>query len=215
MPEHEPNLLVGAPFYAEGIMRALGIKGNLPRELYPLFGVQFTLADLSGEEFAWTRRSYLFHMGLQQAIVGAELPRAVLTTRIAAASHRTVLCVLDEVIVSTTTAGTVGIQWGVNFLGSGIADPVAGANTRDDRGVGRESSFSMAIGTNAVNPLAGNNFPLTLLPANTSHRLQGPWILSNRDTGVFRSAFMVLATGAVEFRVAMKWREREMLPEES
>lgn len=216
MPESEPNLLLGASGFSETLMRALGIKGNLPRELYPLFGVQFMAADLSADEFAWSRRSTLWEFGATSAAVAGQLSRAVFTTRVAAASQRAVIAKVDQVEVTSPTAGVRGVEVALNFLGSGIADPTADASRRDDRSFGKgTNAFSVSAGAALANPIVGQPNRRFLLSQNQTLIIDGPWFLTNNDNGVFRSGLLVIETsGNADLRVNFRWRERDLLPEE-
>jgi len=216
MPQDEPNLILGAAFFAESLMRVLGIKGNLPRELYPLYGVQFTADDLSRDEFAWTRRSTLWEFGATAAPVAAQLSRVALLTRTTAGSQRAILAVVDEIEVTVPTAGGSGIELSLTFLGTGIADPTANASRRDDRLLGKgTNAFSVTAGAAAASPIVGEPNRRFIAAANQLVNIKGPWILTNNDNGVFRSALVVVATTAnVDLRVNFKWRERDLQPEE-
>lgn len=216
MPQDDPNLLLGASGFAESLMRSLGIKGDLPRELYPLFGVHFLAADVSRDEYAWARRSTLWEMGATSAAVAGQLSRAVLTTRVTAATGRAVLALVERIEVSTPTAGGTGVELAVNFLGSGIADPTANATQRDDRTLGKATNaFSVSAAAAAASPIVGQPNRRFLLAQNGLLTIEGPWILTNNDNGVFRSGLLVIGTtGNVDLRVNFVWRERDLLPEE-
>lgn len=216
MPDYEPNLLLNAPGFSEAVMRALGIKGNLPRELLPLFGAQFTLDDFSKPEYLWARRASTWEMGIIAPAVAGQLSRVVLTSRVAAGTQRSTLCVVDQLIISTPTAGGTGLQIGIDLLGSGIADPTVSARFRDDRIFGKsESVFSMSGGAAVANPITGRDHMTFILAQNVPLFLSGFWALSNVDNGVFRSCLMVIGTtGNVDLRVSATWKERDLLPEE-
>lgn len=198
-------------------MRALAIKGDLPRELGPLYGLSFTAEDLSKDEYAWTRRSTLWEMGTQVAAVAGNASRVVFTSRVAAASQRAVLAVVDEIEISTPTAGGTGIHIALNFLGAGIADPTLDANRRDDRLLGKgTNAFSCSGGAPAgASPIAALPNRSILVPVSTVVTVKGPWVMTNNDNGIFRAGLLVICTTLnVDLRVNMKWRERDLLAEE-
>jgi hypothetical protein len=212
-----PNLLLGAAGFSEGVMRALGIKGDLPRELYPLYGAHFQLDDFSRPEYQWTRRTSRWEAGVIVPPAVGFLGRAALLTRTTAANQRQVLAVCEWVEFTTPTAGGTGVQVGLSFGGTGVADPTLNASRRDDRILNKASNaFSIASGApDAVNVLAGLNPRVYICAQNQTIRVDGPWILTNNDNGIFRSALIVTGTtGNVDLRVNYSWYERDLLPEE-
>lgn len=218
MPEYSPNLLLGQPAFSESLMRALAIKGDLPRELYPLYGVQFTLDDFSKPEYHWTRRTSRWEAGIIVTAGGAgNLARSALLTRTSAANQRQIMAVVESIEVTTSTAGGTGIQAGLAFASTGVADPTADASRRDDRIFGKASNaFSVTGGApGAVNPLAGLNPLVYVLAQNQNLVIPGPWIMTNNDNSVVRASLLVVATTAnTDLRVNYRWVERDLLPEE-
>lgn len=215
MPD-APNMLLGASGFSEGLMRALGIKGDLPRELFPLYSVNFTADDFSKPEYQWTRRSSRWESGAIVAPVAGQLSRAALLTRTTAANQRQILAVVDLIEVTTPTAGGTGVQVALSFAGTGLADPTMDAGRQDDRILGKASNaFSIASGAAVANPIAALSPRVFILAQNQLLTIPGPWILTNNDNGIFRAALLVIGTtGNVDLRVNFRWSERDLLPEE-
>lgn len=211
-----PNLLLGAPGFSEQVMRALGIKGDLPQDLIPYFGAQFNLADFAAPEYAWARRSSLWEMGVQVTPVAGQLSRVALSARVVAGTQRSTLCCVSRVFITTATAGGTGLMWGVDLLGTGIANPTATARFRDDRIFGKaESTFALSGGAAVANPIAARDHSLVILQQNQTLILDVNFFLSNVDNGAFASSLVFIGTTAnVDLRVSMEWRERDLLPEE-
>lgn len=211
-----PNLLLGAPGFSEQVMRALGIKGDLPQDLVPYFGATFQLDNFGAPEYAWARRSSLWEMGAQAPAVAGQLSRVALAARVAAGTQRSVLCCVDDIRVFTPTAGGTGLMYGVDLLGTGIANPTATARFKDDRIFGKaESVFALSAGAAVANPIAARDHSQIYVPQNLTIEIPGPFFLSNVDNGTFASSLLVVGTtGNVDLRVSIQWRERDLLPEE-
>lgn len=209
--------VLGQPNYSELLMRALRLRGDLPRALLPVYSVGFQMADFDREEFSWLRRSIIYDGGVGVPAVAAQVPIAVLASRQGVASSgRNVLCVCDEIIISNPNAAALDVYWGVILTGTLIADPTANTYRRDDRGPTQltASYYATSSGNNAANPLAASNAQAELGVAATLC-VKGPWVLTNRDTGAFRSALVVSGGDLnTQLRVAFKWREREVLDTE-
>lgn len=210
MPGPYP-LLLNAPEYAEQLMRAFGLKGDLPREIVPQYQLGFQMVNLDGDEFAWLKRAVTWETGGTQAAVVGQVPIAAFLTR-AAAQSRSVMAVLDRVLVGNLNAAVLTLDFGLTVNGTNIADPTRTAYPRDDRnmGGGATSAYGLAFGTNAANPLTSGH-SLIDIPANTSVVLEGPWILTNLTTAAFRAAFVISGSIANQaMRVSAYWREREL-----
>jgi hypothetical protein len=210
MPPTYP-LLLGSAEYAEQIMRAFGLKGDLPREIVPQYQLGFQMANMEGDEFAWLKRSILWETGGTQGAVVGQVPIAAFLTRVAAQS-RSVMAVLDRVIVDNLNAAVLVLDFGLTVNGTSIADPTRSAFPRDDRnmGGGATSAYGLAFGTAAADPL-GSGHSLIDIPANSSIELRGPWILTNLTTAAFRSAWVISGSIANQaMRVSAYWREREL-----
>lgn len=209
------EMTIMVPEFAEVIMRALALKGDLPRELLAEFQLGLQVADFSDpSEWSWLRRTILYDGGCTVAAVAAQFGIAVFATRVGLSSNqRQVLAVLDQVILTNTAAAAMTFEYGVTLSGTGIADPNRQAYAKDDRGTSptfatNTSAFAVGSGSNAAPPLGSSHAIVSLAPG-ASISLKGPWMLTNRDTGAFRSAFLVQA-GTVNqaFVAAFTWRER-------
>lgn len=209
-----PSMLIGAPAFAEQIMRALAIKGDLPSYLNSEFAARFIAEDFTKGEYQWVRRSVLFELGTSQAAVAAQFGIVNFTTRLAS-QGRAVMAIVDQVAIGNTTAGTQQISYGVNFLGSSIADPTVDAFVRDDRALQARSAYSLSSGTAAPSPLAGTSHKLATIPAGGTYVDPGPWILTNNDNTIFRSGLIFVTTVVNQaINVSIQWREREVIQEE-
>jgi len=206
--------LIGAPRYSEGLMRALALKGDLPRELLAELSASITLDDMSAAEFQWTKRSAMYELGTSQAASPGNFGIVAFTTRVAA-QGRSVMAIVDQVIIGNANAATAQVAYGVSFGGTSIADPTAVANRRDDRALAITSSYSLNAGTAAASPLAGTSHKLATMQAGGEHIDDAPFILTNNDNGTNRSA-LVFVTSVVNqvISVSVSWREREIYQEE-
>src|SRR5262245_15325276 len=100
-----PSLLLGNPRPSEGLMRALGIKGDLPQDLLSEYRAHFLLDDLSRDEFAWTKRSTLWDGGAIVAPVVGQLSRVAMFPQSASLGSRAVMCIIEEFTAVCPTAG--------------------------------------------------------------------------------------------------------------
>lgn len=216
MPYEPPPLLLGNPRPSEGLMRALGIKGDLPQDLLAQYAAHFLVDDLSKEEFAWTKRSTLWDSGAIVAPVVGQLSRVAVFPQSASLGTRAVMCIIEEFTAVCPTAGGTGLQWGVTLSGAGTGASSVPAKFRDDRQFQRTNSVYGVSGGAAVgNPIATENPSLSILVQNVPQTFRGPWILTGNDNGTFIACFLVIGTtGNVDLRVSCKWRERDILPEE-
>lgn len=204
------QLLLNAPQYAEAIMRALGLKGDLPRPVRGEYNLDAHVIDLTAFEYLWLQRTSTWVRGSSQNAVAAEFPIFAFATRVAAQS-RSVMAIVDQVLINNLSAAAMTFLIGLTIQGTGIADPGSANLPRDDRifTTGTVSSFAVGNGTNPVNPIVGLGGIQVDIPANGTLMVPGPWVLTNNANATFRTALVVVGntvnTGA---RVSYWWRER-------
>ena len=207
------QFLLGYAEYAEAVMRTLGLKGDLPREIQPSFGLGVQLLDLEGPEFQYLKRSVLWESGGTQLGVAGEFGVFGLGGR-AGATTRETLAIIEKVTISNIFAGvstfTVGVDW------VATATFAAGFNRtsypRDDRAA-LVSTSAFATGTDSdAAVLAGvSHYPVSLA-ANEVFTLNGPWVISNKANAAGLASVFLVQCGIVNqgFRVGMMWRERQL-----
>lgn len=204
------QLLLNAPQIAEAIMRAFGLKGDLPRPVRGEYQLIAKVADLTLPEYAWLQRASLWNRGSSQSAVAGEFPIFSFATRVAAQS-RSVMAIVDQVLITNNAAAAQTFLVGVSINGSGIADPGSANLPRDDRifTTGAQSSFAVGNGTNPVNPLVGLGAMQFDIPAGGTFMVPGPWILTNNSNAVFRTNLLVVGnTVNTSARCTFWWRER-------
>ena len=212
-------LLLGQPALSSLVARALATKGDQPQYLESRYQLGINALDLTDPEFLYLRRSPTFVASINQAAVAAQFPIIALQNNLA--GSRASLCVIEEITIANTAAAAAanGAVFGVTFGGAGGvgAGAVSGV-CQDDRFGGvnlQQSRWTIAAGSNAASPMAIGAGYLVQLPGNTSQTFRGPWILSNKDNGVFSAQLVIAGTNVnTALAATIRWHERELLASE-
>lgn len=207
------QFLLGYAEYAEAVMRTLGLKGDLPREIQTSFGLGIQLLDLEGPEFQYLKRAVLWESGGTCSAVAAEFGIFALGGR-AGATTREVLAIVEEVTISNIAAAVQTFSIGVDWYNTAT---FAGGFTRtsyprDDRAaLVSTSAFATATDTDPATPMGSSHYTVTLA-AGAVQTLQGPWIISNKPSAAGLPSTFSVGAGVVNlaYRVGIKWRERQL-----
>ena len=207
------QFLLGYAEYAEAVMRSLGLKGDLPREIQPTFGLGVQILDLEGPEFQYLKRSVLWESGGTCSAVAAEFGIFSLGGR-AGATTRETLAIVEEVTISNIAAAVQTFSIGVDWFS--LATFAGGLNRtsypRDDRAaLVSTSAFATGTDTDPATPMGSSHYTVTLA-AGAVITLFGPWVISNKPTAAGLPSTFSVGGGVVNqaFRVGIKWRERQM-----
>lgn len=207
------QFLLGYAEYAEAVMRTLGLKGDLPREIQTSFGLGVQLLDLEGPEFQYLKRSVLWESGGTVSAVAAENGIFALGGR-AGATSREVLCVVEKVLITNLAAAVQTFTLGVDWIS--LATFPAGLNRtswpRDDRAA-LVSSSAFATGTDTTpGALLGSSHFIITLNANERAEIFGPWVLSNKPNSAGLPSVFAVEGSVVNqsFRCGVFWRERQL-----
>jgi hypothetical protein len=206
------NFLLGYAEYAEAVMRAFGLKGDLPRELQTSYGLGIQLLDLEGAEFQYLKRSVLWESGGTQNAVAAEFGVGALGGR-AGATTRETLAVVEEVIVTNLgalAAFSVGVDWASTATFAGGLNRTS--YPRDDRAaLVATSAFATGTDSDAAQ-LIGSSHYVFSLNANERQVVTGPWVISNKPNAAGLPSLFIVQCALVNnaFRFGIKWRERQM-----
>jgi len=131
--EIEFQEILGQPAFSELLMRALRIRGDLPRLLVPAFQLGFQFADFEADQWAWLRRATIWGAGVRANPVAAQFSICQLGARTGLASAgRNVVAVVHEVTIENVNAAAIQVELGVVTGGTLIADPNGNIYTRDD-----------------------------------------------------------------------------------
>lgn len=220
-PKGLAHLLLGQPEIAEGLMRALGLKGATPSYLEPEFGASINLMDLRDPEFVYLRRGTLYSAGATFVALAANFNYLCLANRILS---RVALAVVEGVLLSNLSAATLGFWFGINAnvtLSGGTL-----AHSRDDRQNGgivgssaRAGIYSCGSFQNAADVMGtAGNFALAQIPAGNSLYipLPGHVLTGNIDSGNGQQAMFTVQTAAVNVAssATIFWREKNVLASE-
>jgi hypothetical protein len=207
------NFLLGYAEYAEAVMRAFGLKGDLPRELQTTYGLGIQLLDLEGAEFQYLKRAVLWESGGTCNAVAAEFGIFALGGR-AGATTRETLAVVEEVTISNIAAAvntfSIGVDWYATATFAGGFNRTS--YPRDDRAaLVSTSAFATATDSDPATPMGSSHYVVTL-PAGGIITLQGPWVISNKPNSAGTPSTFSVGAGVVNlaYRVGIKWRERQM-----
>lgn len=219
-PEYEPgDIAIQQPTWAEGLMRALGLKGNLPSFLRPKVSAEVTLDDLSRAQYLWLRRTQIVHYRLA-GVANVGFPTTVQLGVVGSLSAATLgqgraMIAIRQLVVSNRNAAAQTLTIGLtpNFA-AGIAFNNS-ASQRDDRQ--REvvasftgSSFGLYGTVNGVAaPVISAKGSLTFgIAANAVVCLPVDYVL----TGL--SLFTIVSGTNENVDVVAVCEERPLLPEE-
>lgn len=207
------QFLLGYAEYAEAVMRSLGLKGDLPREIQTSFGLGVQLLNLEAPEFLYLKRSVLWESGGTVSAVAAENGIFALGGR-AGSSSREVLAIVDKIIITNIAAAAQTFAVGVDWFS--LATFPAGLNRtsypRDDRAA-LVSSSAFATGTDTTaGALMGSSHTIVTLQTNERIQIDGPWVLSNKPNAAGLASVFACEGSVVNqgFRAAVFWTERQL-----
>ena len=208
-------MLIGQSDYAERLLRALALKGDLPQGVHSDAVLTYQQDDLSSLEYSWLRRSARYFTGATATAVAAEF--SIFAFGSTNGSRQT-MAIIDAVSISNPGAAVMGVEiGGATFTGgSGAALTRLGKNL-DDRQF-RQVQSVYACGVNSDPASLLDPAPRFEIPVGSTLFLPVgavPIILTSADNGVFTSLFLVQGTVLnAPFRVGVWWRERQTLDSE-
>lgn len=206
------NFLLGYAEYAEAVMRAFGLKGDLPRELQTTYGLGIQLLDLEGAEFQYLKRAVLWESGGTQNAVAAEFGVLALGGRAGATTRETV-AVVEKVIVTNLgalAAFSIGVDWASTATFAGGLNRTS--YPRDDRAA-LVATSAFATGTDSdPAQLIGSSHYVFSLNANERQEITGPWVISNKPNAAGLPSLFIVQCALVNnaFRAGVMWRERQL-----
>jgi hypothetical protein len=209
----EGQFLLGYAEYAEAVMRSLGLKGDLPRDVQQSFGLSLQLLDLESAEFQYLKRGVLWESGGTQNAVAGEFGVLALGGR-AGATTRDTLAVVEKCVISNIGAAiatfSVGVDWASTATFAGGLSRTS--YPRDDRAA-LVATSAFATGTDSdVAQLAGSSHYVVSLAIGQVWEIQGPWVISNKPNAAGLPSLFLINCGLVNnaFRAGVMWRERQM-----
>lgn len=203
----------GQPELSEQALRTLELKGDLPlRLLDPRLSLGIQVDDWTRDEYAWARRSRLFHWGSSQAAVAAQYSRLGLGITITAQ----VLALVESIHVYNNNATAqnfrVGLQ-SASFVTGSLGAP---RDTRYMGAAGATAAMLTGVSAGAVQLLT-TGFSLVALNANAGVDLPMRFVLTNRqDVTTGQMWQLVVETDQVNVNLSVRfaWRERALLDSE-
>lgn len=209
------GMLLGIPDYGEQLMRALGLKGDIPSYIAPELIATLQVDDLSRGEYAWLRRTARFQVGGTVVAVAGQF--GIWTFFGQNNANRNLMGIVDSLSIGNPGAAAITVSFaGVTFTGVGGVTPNRFGQNLDDRQfLNVQSAFAGGVGANAVNPTPAQAC-LYVVPAGGSLDIpQLPVILTNVPFTTFNPSLLVVCSAVnTAFTVAMSWRERQVLDSE-
>jgi hypothetical protein len=203
-------MLIGQSEYAERLMRALALKGDLPQYIAPVADLSYTQEDFTRFDWCWLRRETRWSVG-GTGVAGVGV-FSIFAFAAQSAVGRQTLASVDKIIVSNPSAATISVNFGLTMAGvGGVALTRFGQMLDDRQFQAAQSGFAAGTGQNAASPAPAQCF-LFSIPAGGSFDLPVcPLLMTNADNGVFGSAFVIVPTVVnVGMQVGMTWRERQL-----
>jgi hypothetical protein len=213
------HLLVGQPDLAEGIMRALAIKGAPPYELEPQYGLSVNVMDLTAPEFLWARRVMRLSQGIVLNAVAAQFSQAAFTPIAGAA--RT-MCVVEKLFLTNTNAAASTFLIDSQPSTAVTAAPGVPKSGLDDRALPFNQlqptpSFGL-VSLTAAAALTGTGAMVFALPSQGTLVLDLNWVFTARVPNTLPApSSLLIQNGTVNtsMHAAVVWRERTLLASEA
>ena len=207
------RLLLGQPALSAAVARGLGTKGEEPSHVESRYQLGINAADLTAMEYRFTQRRPTFEIGIIQAAVAAQF--SVITAQINAGGRGTMI-VIERLILVNPDVAAQAITYGMTFAGSGgVAANLQGWQCDDRFGApAARGSLQVGSGTVAASPALATHAIVQLQPG-ASLVVDGPWVLTGNNNGVFSGAFIIVGAIANKpLQGSLRWYEREPLASE-
>jgi len=215
--DQEGYLLLGQNELSEQLMRALELKGDLPRRIDPRYQVGINALDLTTVEFNWLRRTRQYFFTANQAAVAANIVR-IFGQLNPVAPESSALVVIEGFYLNNFTAAAltyrVGISTSLALLGAGVPGI---RDTRQTLG-GLNSTLLTATAQSVVNSIAVPSAFIISVPAGSSVWCHFPQfvITSQVSSTTGNPHTFIIENDAVNQPIigGFWWRERSPLSSE-
>lgn len=197
------KLSTTVPIYAEGLQRALGIKGLMPNCVEPAAQMGVTMLDLTSAEFDWMRRTIRRRLAASLAGVAAQSGIVELT-----AQHGGI-AVIDQLIFTAGAATDFRISYTPGGQVAGALLSYAADQRANRTGAADEGILVAKVGTAAVptHSVPAEDWPVV---GTTFTVVPGPFILADNILTLKISN----QTLNQSMRVFVSYRERRLNPTE-
>lgn len=203
--------LIGQPTVAEQVMRALGLKGDLPQRVDGLFALGLTVDDFTRPEYAWLRRESLYEQGANIAAVAAQFSNAYLTIT----GQRALAVVEQIIIVNLDAAATRNFRFAVRSVTAFPYAVTGTGSSRDDRATGPANSIArFGSGTSAARQVNGG--PFVSVPSLGTLIVPVSIILTGATDNTGAQGALCVETDIVNVpcMIGWIWRERSIMDSE-
>jgi hypothetical protein len=196
-------LKIGTPDFGQMVQRGLRIKGLVPDTTDPRYNLGITVEDFTRPEFWWLRRGIWGAAGGNQGAVAGQ------QSFITLALPQRKLVVIEQIQISTVIDTGFVVGFGPVAGGGGVVT----ANGADDRALNSTGNPGTALlivqGTAAAPTVpAGANFYNAF--AKVPIFVNTPIVM----TGNSLNFNLILNTALAALTWSIRWRERELYPEE-
>jgi hypothetical protein len=214
------HLLLGQPDLSEALMRGLALKGSLPQYITGELEPSVTVADLTGPEYYWLRRTTRLCQGLSFAGTAAQFS-GIAFAPVANAGRS--LAVLERVIIANSAG--VAQSYFFDFFTNSLVGAAAGTPkpTLDDRAmpfnVGQPvPAFGLVNATSAAGIIGAAGNQVITVAVNQNFELVLNAVFTNRQVNTTPSPMLFMLQGAAvnqALTATFFWRERALLATEA
>jgi hypothetical protein len=215
------RLLIGQPDLAEGLVRALALKGAPPQFIESEFGLSVNALDLTDVEFLWTRRYMRLSQGIILPAVAAQFSQAVFAP---VTIGQQKLAVVESLILTNSGgAGTTIIVDSQPLAAAPLAANVP-KSALDDRAIPSLGAGQLqptpSYGWNdrtAAGAISGLGAMVIGVPATSSVILPLQWLFTGKQViSTPAPSYLIVQCGTVNVAIhaAAVWRERGLLASE-
>lgn len=216
------HLLLGQPDLAEGYMRALALKGNLPSYTGADFEPSITVLDLRDAEYLWLRRTVRCSQGIVLPAVAAQFSQAVFAP--VAIGQKNMAVVESLILTNSGGAGTTIIVDSQPLAAAPVAANVP-KSALDDRAIPSIGAGQLQptpsygwVDRTAAGAISGLGAMVMALPATSTLVLPLGWVFTGKQViSTPAPSYLIVQCGTVNVSIhaAAVWRERPLLASEA
>lgn len=215
-------LAVGQSQISEQAMRALEMKGDLPRLVDPRYSLGIQADDWGDFPYLYLRRKIGYQRSDTPPAVAAQRPQWKFGLPNFAGRPQTTIAHVTQLILHNGTAAALEFAWGLSNNSTPGASTTTNGTARDDRafgpGAGNISQARLLSGSAVATILTGVAARFCMVPPLSTVNLQVDYVLTGKDwsNGVLVACGLVVEVTQVNVSATfgLVWTEREMVTSE-
>ena len=170
--------LIGQAELGEQAVRALELKGEIPRLVSPSLDWSINAEDFTNPEFLWLRRMGRYIAGADQIAVAAQFN--IVQIGRPTGGDRGALAVIEEIFIGNKAAVANDYRTYLSpYPGAGAFTGIPG--NVDDRQANVQSNYQVFAGAVGALPAPVNGSTLTNIPAGGSFRVPVQYVLTGQQ----------------------------------